>query len=379
MICGNNIPMAVKDNYIQHLTEQFPEIPKETMENLISEQLISPHRLTLPQSVLHNLRSEISQLYALRAWSEKNLSSQFDALELPRAPNYSVCTSYDFHLINDHQPKLIEINTNAAFLALGLTLYDFWKVKPATNFTFLQLVQMFQQESQLVGQKEFNLAIMDEKPEEQRLFIEFLVFQQLFLRNQLACSIVDISQIENLKDQTLIYNRYTDFYLKEPVSASIKSLYMQRKIHLSPSPWEYFLLADKQRLFDWQNQNEIPVPASLLKIYDLAHANREQIWNERKNLFFKPKSSFGSKQAYKGSSISRKVFDEAFAQGFVAQEYAPATEIEVMQDGQPLKMKYDLRCYAYKDELQLVIARLYQGQTTNLKTTGGGFAIVEFV
>jgi hypothetical protein len=66
-------------------------------------------------------------------------------------------------------------------------------------------------------------------------------------------------------------------------------------------------------------------------------------------------------------------------QGFVAQEFAPPAEVDVLQDGQNLKMKYDLRCYTYKDELQLVIARLYQGQTTNLKTVGGGFAIVDFI
>jgi hypothetical protein len=42
-------------------------------------------------------------------------------------------------------------------------------------------------------------------------------------------------------------------------------------------------------------------------------------------------------------------------------------------------MKYDLRCYAYQGKLQIVIARLYQGQTTNLKTTGGGFTIVKFI
>ncbi|MCM2352141.1 MAG: hypothetical protein NDI63_00900 [Pseudobdellovibrio sp.] len=371
--------MTVKDNYIQHLRSQFPSIPLETMNNLISEQLICPHRITLPKDTLTKLQSEIKQLYALRSWSEKNLSAQFETTGLPKPANYSVCTSFDFHLVDGNKPKLIEINTNAAFLALGLTLYDFWKVQPATNFTWEKLVEMFREESKLVGQKEINLAIMDEKPSEQRLFIEFLVYQEAFKKNNIPCSIIDVHQAADLKPGTLIYNRYTDFYLKEPHSAQLKALYTEGKLHLSPTPFEYFMLGDKQRLSDWQKQSELPVPESLLKIYDLAEADKDQVWNERKKLFFKPKASFGSKQAYNGASMSRKVFDEAFAQGFVAQEYAPPPEVDVLQDGQNLRLKYDLRCYAYKDELQLVIARLYQGQTTNLKTIGGGFAIVDFV
>lgn len=371
--------MSVKDNFIQHLATQYPQIPRDTMINLISDQLICPHRVTLPKNVLEDLKSEIKQLYALRYWSEKNLSPQYEMLGVPKAPNFSVCTSFDFHLVNGSAPKLIEINTNAAFLALGVTLYDFWKVKPATEFTFEKMVAMFREESRLVGQSSPSLAIMDERPSEQRLFIEFLLYQQVFQQAGIPCSIIDVPQASELKPGTLIYNRYTDFYLKEPQSAQLKSLYVSGNVHLSPTPYEYFMLGDKQRLSDWQKQTELPVPKSLLKIYDLATTDKDQIWNERKKLFFKPKASFGSKQAYNGASMSRKVFDEAFTQGFVAQEYAPPPEVDVLQDGQNLRLKYDLRCYTYKDELQLVIARLYQGQTTNLKTIGGGFAIVDFI
>jgi hypothetical protein len=39
-------------------------------------------------------------------------------------------------------------------------------------------------------------------------------------------------------------------------------------------------------------------------------------------------------------------------------------------------LKADLRCYTYAGEVKLVTARLYQGQTTNFRTPGGGFAPV---
>jgi len=35
-----------------------------------------------------------------------------------------------------------------------------------------------------------------------------------------------------------------------------------------------------------------------------------------------------------------------------------------------------VRCYVYEGQVQLLIARLYQGQTTNFRTAGGGFALV---
>ena len=39
-------------------------------------------------------------------------------------------------------------------------------------------------------------------------------------------------------------------------------------------------------------------------------------------------------------------------------------------------MKVDIRNYTYDRQVQLLAARLYQGQTTNFRTPGGGFAPV---
>lgn len=38
--------------------------------------------------------------------------------------------------------------------------------------------------------------------------------------------------------------------------------------------------------------------------------------------------------------------------------------------------KMDVRLYTYDSHVLLVAARLYQGQTTNFRTPGGGFAPV---
>jgi hypothetical protein len=42
----------------------------------------------------------------------------------------------------------------------------------------------------------------------------------------------------------------------------------------------------------------------------------------------------------------------------------------------PLALKLDIRNYIYNGRVQLLAARLYEGQTTNFRTPGGGFAPV---
>ena len=44
--------------------------------------------------------------------------------------------------------------------------------------------------------------------------------------------------------------------------------------------------------------------------------------------------------------------------------------------GEDSPLKADIRCYAYRGKPLLYAARLYQGQTTNFRTPGGGFAPV---
>jgi hypothetical protein len=369
--------MNLKSSFVQFLNEKYPAIEKNMLDSMISEQLLSTFHVTLSKNTFEQLQNEIRSYQNLRAWSQKNLTADYENKNLRKPNNTAVCTSYDFHINDQGQPKLIEINTNAAFLALGLELYSFHKHTPDTCFTENDLVQMFQNEIKLSGAVKNEIAIMDEKPQAQRLYIEFLIYQEIFKKNNLNTKILDITDIDSASANCLIYNRYTDFFLDEEKSLPLKKLFNESNIQLSPHPYEYFLLADKQRMYDWNLQTEVEKPQSLLKIYDLGLEDKDFIWSIRKTLFFKPKNSFGSKQAYKGANISRKTFDALYGSQFIAQDYVMPAEIEVVIENIPQKLKYDLRCYAYDGKLQLIIARLYQGQTTNLQTLGGGFTIVK--
>jgi hypothetical protein len=104
----------------------------------------------------------------------------------------------------------------------------------------------------------------------------------------------------------------------------------------------------------------------------------EQFWATRKQWFFKPQAGFGSRATYRGDKVTRRVFEEILQGGYVAQTFAPPPELDVTDriTGEVLRLKYDLRVYAYEGEIQLLAARLYQGQTTNFRTPGGGFAPV---
>ena len=62
--------------------------------------------------------------------------------------------------------------------------------------------------------------------------------------------------------------------------------------------------------------------------------------------------------------------------GYVAQQLAPPGErLRNRPEGAQV-FKVDVRCYVYDGATQLLAARMYQGQTTNFRTAGGGFSPV---
>lgn len=370
--------MSLKSSFVSFLNKKYPDLSVSQLDQLISDQLLSPFHVQLDSAVLQNIQSDIEKYSQMATAIYSRISNQYQSKDLRQPPNAAVCTSFDFHINQENQPELIEINTNAAFLALGLELYQFLNEPVGTDFSDIKLAEMFKQEIHLCQANPGTVYILDEKPSEQRLYVEFLVYQQVLQKQGFQAQIIDLEDIPHIPNGSLVYNRYTDFYLSDPKSNILKQRYNNGELHLTPHPYEYFTLADKQRQFDWNHFEYNPKPISLLSVYDLGTSDKEEIWSMRKKLFFKPKNSYGSKQAYKGSNISRTKFEEIFNAESIAQQFSEPSEIEVVVNDQPQKMKYDLRCYVYAGKLQLVMARLYQGQTTNLRTPGGGFAIVKF-
>ena len=110
------------------------------------------------------------------------------------------------------------------------------------------------------------------------------------------------------------------------------------------------------------------------EVVDAAHGDR--LWAARRSLFFKPAAGFGSRAAYRGDKVTRRVWEEIMAGAYVAQAFVPPGERVIPNEGRSQSMKFDLRAYAYAGGVQWVAARVYQGQTTNFRQPGSGFAPV---
>ncbi len=109
----------------------------------------------------------------------------------------------------------------------------------------------------------------------------------------------------------------------------------------------------------------------------LAALGIERAWSERREWVFKPAASFASRGVYRGDKISRKKLDEIFAEGgYLAQRRIEPAAVAVDTDAGVQRMKFDVRAYAYRSEVLLLGARVYQGQVTNLRTPGGGFSAI---
>ena len=104
--------------------------------------------------------------------------------------------------------------------------------------------------------------------------------------------------------------------------------------------------------------------------------NRDSLWERRRNLFFKLAAGYGSKATYRGDKLTKKVWDQMKAGSYVAQTFVVPSERRITNASTLASLKVDVRNYAYAGQVKLVAARLYQGQTTNFRTPGGGFAPV---
>jgi hypothetical protein len=228
------------------------------------------------------------------------------------------------------------------------------------------IIAMFRQEWALAGHTRSlrSIAIVDEAPQQQYLYPEFLLFQQLFQRHGLQAVIADPAEL-SLEDGVLrhgelaidlVYNRLTDFALDEPANARPICDAGQLQVLGVPEATQALLLAAIPH-------TEVVQPA-----------NAERLWRERKRLFFKPCAGYGSRAAYRGDKLTQRVWQEILAGDYVAQALVLPGQ-RVMASDTPA-LKFDLRDYAYDGAVQWVAARLYQGQTTNFRTPGGGFAPV---
>ncbi|MCX8017614.1 MAG: hypothetical protein N2690_06940, partial [Rhodocyclaceae bacterium] len=184
----------------------------------------------------------------------------------------------------------------------------------------------------------------------------------------------------------LVYNRLTDFTLSLPAHAVLREAWRQG-VPITPNPAHHARYADKRNLIALSDPAQLAawgvdeatrsvLAAGIPRTEAVTPEQAEAFWARRREWFFKPASGYGSKGAYRGDKLTKRVFEEIVQGGYVAQALFPPSTVSVEVNGKMTELKVDLRNYVYRGRVQFVAARLYQGQTTNFRTPGGGFARV---
>lgn len=329
----------------------------------------------------------------------QNLPSEFSK----GAPEKGVFNSYDFH-ISANGPQLIEINSNAGGALLSLLAAEnirhccvgmhMYLPEPGKRFDRNRVVQMFREEFRLQFPDRTlrSVAIVDEAPESQYFYQEFLLTKELLEAAGFTVQIVapeDLRIVDGIayahgQPIDFIYNRLTDFYFERENSRVLREIYREGLAAVSPSPAVHALYARKSNLVSaWDDDFAARAgiaPEKLKKIRGhipetnfVTQQNSARLWQDRRGWFFKPVSGFGGKGAYRGDKITKKVWDHITTGDYIAQRYVAP---ELRRVSETDTFKYDIRVYTYAGQLLGIAARYYQGQTTNFRTAGGGLATV---
>lgn len=366
--------------------------------------------IKLPKNIIEQMQDLITAVEKVITISNEKNNNSSNSSNIRNDNLKGIFMGYDFHLQNNNEnknitPKLIEINTNAggAFLNLCLlnAIYKNDKNNVADKLAN-EFVAMFKNEFAIFSNNQKNLqtiAIVDENPSEQFLYPEFEICQKILVKNNIQTI---ISSPENLSIQNnnlyynnsikidFVYNRLTDFYLRSNAkNNALLTAYQNDFAAISPNPKIYDLYANKNNLINLSNANFLDnlnidnqskniLLKHIPKILKVKNNDTEYLWKQRKNLFFKTAEGYGSKAVYRGDKLTKKVFAEIIeSDAYLAQEIIPPSE-HLLKNINAV-MKADFRCYCYNGKIQLVAARLYQGQTTNFRTENGGFMICESI
>lgn len=399
-----------------------PDAVKKTLESsleshevfdLIAQRcphLFSAHPVFVSDAqterMAHLVRA-VESVVALPAYRERVLAKAPDIARHDPGGAKGVFFGYDFHVHPDGL-GLIEINTNAGGAMLNAVLARaqhsccavmadiVTSAETATAFE-QRMVDMFQTEWRLSKRDRplRTIAIVDVSPPQQYLYAEFLLFQQLFQRHGIRALIADPAQLQwsdgalwhDGAQIDLVYNRLTDFYLESPDSGALRSAYLARAVVLTPHPQAHALYANKRNLAllsDPLQLDALGVPAEVAttllenipRTEEVRPENAERLWRERRHLFFKPAAGYGGRAAYRGDKLTKRVWGEILEGDYIAQSVvAPGGRVAGTRT-EPELLKFDIRVYTYDGAVQWTAARLYQGQTTNFRTPGGGFAPV---
>ena len=327
---------------------------------------------------------------------QKHLDTKAPQTALKNQNQDSVLMAYDFHIDHHGQPKLIEVNTNASGFLLVNSLYQFQNLPYKKAKEDLQKSFQAEWKKFIASGKEVTketspqkVILIDESLLSQKMAVEFYMYKDFFQSMGWPFEICESQSLTTDDEGNLytthkekvdfIYNRSTDFYFEN--HPHLAKAYVKGTCAISPNPREYYLLSDKNRLCDWFVQKDKWEELKHIQNYlpfseALNSHNKDRIWNHRKKYFFKSQQGYSGRGVYRGANLTRKKFEELSGLKSLVQDFIPPSTI-VDSTGQ--KWKVDFRVYVYEDQIQQLTARVYQGQLTNFRQPGSGYAAVTLV
>lgn len=395
-------------------------LDRDRLKHILSDDKLQSELLANHPQLFSNIASFISRsqyesiktsidaietVISLPGYQKEVLNNSHAHAHVNKGPA-GVFMGYDFHL-SSSGPKLIEINTNAggAFLNALLISAQIACCPPMQapfllekEKLFREFIEMFLNEWLLQRGNTLSLkcmAIVDSEPENQFLYPEFKIAQQVFNAYGIETLIAAPEDLYLNNKQLwykgkiidLIYNRLTDFSLTEKNSQYLNEAYQAGAVVVTPNPFHHAIYANKRNFVTLGDQSALKklgvsdedikiVTATVPATCQLTPENAENLWQQRKELFFKPVAGYGGKATYRGDKLTRRVWEEILQGQYIAQQKIVPSERSILLDNQPSSLKMDIRVYTYQGKIQLLAARLYQGQTTNFRTEGGGFSPV---
>ena len=402
---SNCFCIGVDVDELKRQFEQATELRGLLLHNMFASMpvFISRNHLDRMTTIIHAIEAVIAR----PGYQQIVLQWAPEVAREPVNNAKGVFLSYDFH-VAEGGPQLIEINTNAGGALLNARLARVQKsccpevAGLATGPIAFEVLEqtffaMFLNEWRLArnGQTLRRVAIVDERPQDQYLYPEFILFKELFRRHGVDAVICDPAALQ-LHDSVLwhgeepvdlVYNRLTDFMMQEPAHAPLREAYLRNAIVLTPNPRLHALFANKRNLVvlsDPERLEVLGIPedikntllSGIPQTRNVDGSNAEALWADRHKLFFKPAEGFGSRAAYRGDKLTKKVWGQIRAGDYVAQALVPPSKRLMSRTPTAQALKFDVRNYVYDGAVQFITARLYQGQTTNFRTPGGGFTPV---
>lgn len=294
-----------------------------------------------------------------------------------------IFNTFDFHRDGDRF-FLIEMNTNGGGFLLALLAWAASEKNQQERILmwgkdlFRTLIAREQQRLR----SESTVFIVDEDPLKEFLYPEMWTFSAWLgngegsasshlysLRELLQCfssPSTHLSLTPSHSHLPLIYNRLTDFYLTGPECRSLRKLWEESSLCLTPSPVTYALQADK-RLFLVAQKLGIP---GIPETYPLRLWQESYDFSSRKDWVFKPLRGYGSRGVYLGRKLSYSRYQTLDPDEYIVQRYIPPIKFSHPTFGE---LKADLRVFTYAGEPILFALRGFRSQVMGFQEEGSGF------